>query len=225
MAFEQDLVPRRALRELGLGKNSKVLFFAGGAGDWANCLAREGAAVIFSDISKEIIDEVKAKFPESFVGIEQMDAMQFHYKGRDATLVSFEPLPMYGNRFILFLLRALSYSNGIIIIQRGYLWPQPDREFSLVSYLYGVKARCERTMFVCRVSGAKRFRKTSLLIYSAKVRRNRKTIELDLSQISMLLDNCKHGEDLRKKARHQLETIRTGRIREILKFIENYERI
>lgn len=225
MVFEQDFVPRRAARELGLETGSKVLFFAGGAGDWADCLARESIRIFFTDKSKEIINSVKAKFPASFVEIKQIDAMKFRIRNRDLMLISFEPLPMYGNLFILFLLRALSFAKGVIIIQRAYLHPHPNREFSFVSYLYGLRAICSRTTFVCRIRGGKRFKKTSLLVYSAVARtRNRKLMEQDLQEVSRLLGTSKHKEEIQKKAKLHLRTRRTGRTHKILKFIADYNK-
>jgi len=168
--FEQDLVPKAAANELGLPKNSNILFFAGGAGDWAHCLATGGCKVRFTDISGQITAKVSGKYPKSFCQIKCADAYCLPEKNTDETLVSFEPVPLYKKDFVFFLLRAVALSKRVVIVQRAYLFPNPYFDFLFLSDLFSLPFECGYVSFLCRRPGKKRFVRTSLVVYSIEAK-------------------------------------------------------
>lgn len=168
MVFEQDLVPKKAAGILGLDPGSKIIIFAGGAGDWAHCLAADGLQVRYTDKSQEVVARVREKFQDPAFEIAQADAFQLPREDTGAFLVSFEPIPMYGPGFDRFFKRALVHSAGLIIIQRGYMHPNPEGAFRQLAGLCGIESSIAHRFFMCRRPGKKRFAKTPLVVYFAK---------------------------------------------------------
>jgi len=186
MKFEQDLVPRSVNPSLNLSTN-KILFFAGGAGDWAYCFAQNGISVHFTDSSSEIIRKVKKKFPNSFTEIEVSDAIKLPKHKTDELMISFEPTPLYGGPLLFFLPRALALSKGVIIIQRQNLSPSPINEISIISRLYSLKVEFGLCSFICKYREEKRYKKRWLLFYRLVANEKmKKLLKADFQKFSKL---------------------------------------
>jgi len=111
----QDLIPRDAAlpEKMGLKPGTKVLFFAGAAGDWANALAERGVEVHYSDASKAMVEYAKRRFPGTKIrSFRSGDAIRWPEKIRYDRVVSFEPIPLEASSLPIALLRAIAHSGG-----------------------------------------------------------------------------------------------------------------
>jgi len=118
-AVEQSVVPCDwSLHEkMGLRPGAKVLFFAGGAGNWADALAKGGVEVHYSDASKPMVEHARKSFAGGGIkSFSRADAMAWPQKQvRYDRFVSFEPIPLQSASLPVAMLRAIAYSGGMTV--------------------------------------------------------------------------------------------------------------
>ncbi len=111
----QDFVPQDAQlsQKIGIMPNDKVLFFAGGHGDWANALSLF-AEVHYTDISREMLDFVKQQKPGQIRSFRRQAAeLAPRIAEKYDWSFSFEPYPIADvNTIPLVFLRALLNKKG-----------------------------------------------------------------------------------------------------------------
>lgn len=125
-------------RKIGVKKNSKVLFIAGGAGWWAGKLA-EKTKLTFTDISKKQVDLAAKKK----IGVNQftINALRVPLKEKQYDwTVSFEPLPLKGNALPLVMLRGLLNEKGVKIISKYFSSGEKETAQKLKE-IYGANIR------------------------------------------------------------------------------------
>ncbi|MDP3742010.1 MAG: hypothetical protein Q8R15_01710 [Candidatus Micrarchaeota archaeon] len=102
---------------------SKVLFFAGAAGDWAHELAHT-MEVHYTDASKAMTQHAQTRFGDNrtarIKSFRTANAMRWPVKLEYDYLASFEPAPLI-EIIPLITLRALAHSKGIRIARSGLL--------------------------------------------------------------------------------------------------------
>ena len=200
MTSEQDLIPKKASSVLGLAKSSRILIFAGGMGDWASTLAKEGLEVSFSEISEIVIKRVKKKFPSSFSKIMKIDAIKLPEKETNETLFSFEPTPLYGAPFIVFLMRALSFSKEVIIVQRGFIFPSPKPGISYFKRIYGIDISEQILPFKCRRPNKKTFKTLFLKVWKISAKpKIRKVLYADFKKLCRTVGNPVSSEQIKRE--------------------------
>jgi len=156
----QHVVPADAeLHEkMGLRPGAKVLFFAGGAGDWADALAERGVEVHYADASAEMTKYAKERFRRTKIrSFTTMDAVRWPEKtGPEKTayarLVSFEPFPVMRSSLPVAALRAIAHSTGMTL---AYVldsaatsqmeFPPLNAMIRGLKALYGAQSRVDET--------------------------------------------------------------------------------
>lgn len=119
----QRIVPvSKGLSEkLGIEKNSKIHFFAGGYGNWAKALARDNK-VRYSDASRKLVKNLK-KYTKAkgLQSIRTLEGSQWPRKRKKFDWsISFEPIPMTGAPLTLALSRSLLNNKGAKLIYGEY---------------------------------------------------------------------------------------------------------
>ncbi len=56
----------QSFKKIGIKKGDKVLVIAGFSGDWASGLAKAGANVVYSDVSRSMVNHVRKTKPNIF---------------------------------------------------------------------------------------------------------------------------------------------------------------
>jgi hypothetical protein len=133
--------------KIGVKKNSRVLFVAGGAGWWAKKIG-EKTHLTFTDIIKDQVEKASKKN----IGKKQftINALRVPVKEKeyDWTL-SFEPFPLKEKALPLVMLRGLLNNKGVKIISKFI--PSGEVKVSKkLGKLYGVKTRSSEVNIKCR---------------------------------------------------------------------------
>ncbi len=135
---------------LGIERGSRILFFAGCYGDWADALARDGNHVIYSDVSRNMVREVnKPHYFRQFEEARVLEASQWPRKPkRYDWSVSFEPVPLVDKGLPLAVMRSLLNRKGVkLIFGSSYLGTLEivHKLMREIAYIYGAKCRKKST--------------------------------------------------------------------------------
>lgn len=146
---KQALVPKSKglSKKLGIAKGSRILFFAGCYGDWANALARDGNRVVYSDVSADMVRGIRSSVKgASFERTRVLEASQWPRRPNEYDWsVSFEPIPLQDEALHLVLMRSLLNKKGAkIIYSRAYLFEIKNYIYKVakgIAKLYGARSR------------------------------------------------------------------------------------
>ncbi|MBI5228711.1 hypothetical protein HY991_01275 [Candidatus Micrarchaeota archaeon] len=113
----QDTIPHQKVGPvLGIRSGEKVLFFAGGFGDWARAIADEKVEVHYTDVLKQVVGWMKrSKRKGGVASVRTKDAVWLPEERCD-WVVSFEPVPLTGRALPITMLRALVKSKGMKLV-------------------------------------------------------------------------------------------------------------
>ncbi len=181
-------------RKIGITPGEKVLFFAGGGGNWAESIANK-TSLTFSDLTKRIVERVGKKRE---IGEKQItiNALRVPVKRDEFDWsVSFEPVPLAGQALPLAVLRGLLNRRGVKII-RYDMYSGEERIAKVLGQVYGTETEEKRVGIKCKAKPrlGNRFTgretKTHLIttIYSNDKIKNK--VEKDL-KIMMLVEKLK----------------------------------
>lgn len=183
----QEVVPkdRELLKKIGIKKDSKVLFFAGGAGDWAKALSEKGCQVTYTDVSPSMVQIAKKKFGNK--GIKR-------FRKRDALLhprrkkvydwsVSFEPVPLWRKSLPITLVRSLLNNKGAKIISTpGYGFYKIMKSISRI-YKVDLESKTRRRIWTKKALSG--LRNPQIEVFTLRTNEQaRKKTELDLKVLN-----------------------------------------
>ncbi|MDD5355761.1 MAG: helix-turn-helix domain-containing protein, partial [Candidatus Omnitrophica bacterium] len=142
----QSTAPRDEdiLAKLGIEKNDVVFGFAGYFGDWLGDLGRQGAKVVYTDISPKIVKWVKRRnkglFTEIRVGDPLKEPCQVNLYDWS---FSYEPLPLEPNEWPIAMLRSLLNRKGLIMVASWGDTRGTKEQLRGFADIYGLKGRVD----------------------------------------------------------------------------------